>query len=156
MKVDILNTDKKYSIIYADPPWRYNDKNCNGACEQHYGTMNILDIQKLPISKISDKDCVLFLWATYPMLREALSVIEAWGFKYKTIGFQWIKQNKSGKGYFFGLGRWTRGNTECCLIATKGKPKRVSNSVSQLIIEPLTRHSEKPSIVRKKNQRTHG
>lgn len=92
MKIDIFNTDKKYSIIYADPPWSYKDKNCNGACEQHYSTMNILDIQNLPISKISNDDCVLFLWATYPMLQEALSVIEAWGFKYKTIGFQWIKK----------------------------------------------------------------
>lgn len=150
MMIDIFKTDKKYSIIYADPPWRYNDKKCNGACETHYTTMNISDIQKLPVNSISNKDSVLFMWTTYPMLREALSVIEAWGFVYKTIGFQWLKLNKSGKGFFFGLGRWTRGNTECCLIATKGKPKRVNNGISQLIIEPITRHSEKPSIVRKK------
>lgn len=150
MKVDIFNTDKKYSIIYADPPWSYKDKNCHGACEQHYSTMNTLDIQNLPISKISEKDSVLFLWATYPMLKDALAVIEAWGYTYKTIAFQWIKQNKSGNGFFFGLGRWTRGNSECCLLATKGKPSRVSNKVSQLIVEPLSRHSEKPAIVRDK------
>ena len=102
------------------PPWRYQDRKCNGACEFHYPTMNIKDICDIPINKIADKDCVLFLWATYPMLKEALDLIDAWGFKYKTIGFQWVKQNKSGKVFFFGLGRWTRGNTECCLIATKG------------------------------------
>ncbi len=150
MKVDIFNTNKKYNIIYADPPWKYRDKGCNGNCEQHYKTMKIQDICQLPIQQISDKDCVLFMWCTYPMLKEGLQLIEAWGFKYKTIGFQWLKQNKTGKGYFFGLGRWTRGNTECCLIATKGKPKRVNNSISQLIISPIKEHSKKPEEARQK------
>lgn len=150
MYVDIFNTDKKYKIIYADPPWRYNDKGINGACENHYSTMNLDDICKLPINDIADNDCVLFLWATYPMLPDALKLIEAWGFKYKTIGFQWIKLNRSGKGFFFGLGRWTRGNTEPCLIAIKGKPKRISGSVSQIIQYPIAEHSKKPGIVRKK------
>ena len=147
---DIFNTNKKYNIIYADPPWSYKDKKCNGNCESHYKTMNIEDICNLPIKNIADKDCVLFLWITYPMLNEGLKLIEEWGFKYKTIGFQWIKQNKSGKGFFFGLGRWTRGNSECCLIAVKGKPKRISNSVSQLVFSPLQEHSKKPDIVREK------
>lgn len=150
MKIDIYNTDKKYNIIYADPPWSYKDKKCNGNCEAHYSTMSIEDICNLPIDKLAEKDSVLFLWVTYPMLQEGLKVIKAWGFKYKTIGFQWIKQNKSGKGFFFGLGRWTRGNTECCLIAVKGKPKRKSNCVSQLILSPLQIHSKKPDIVREK------
>ena len=150
MKVDIYNTNKKYNIIYADPPWRYKDKKCNGNCESHYETMNLKDICNLPVKDIADKDCVLFLWVTYPMLNEGLKLIEEWGFRYKTIGFQWIKQNKSGKGFFFGLGRWTRGNTECCLIAVKGKPKRINNSVSQLVFSPLQEHSKKPDIVREK------
>lgn len=150
MKIDIYNTNKKYNIIYADPPWSYKDKKCNGNCESHYKTMNIKDICNLPIKNIANKDCVLFLWVTYPMLSEGLKLIEEWGFKYKTIGFQWIKQNKSGKGFFFGLGRWTRGNSECCLIAVKGKPKRISNSVSQLVFSPLQEHSKKPDIVREK------
>ena len=150
MKVDIFNTDKKYNIIYADPPWRYQDRKCNGACEFHYNTMKIDNICELPVKDITDKDCVLFLWTTYPMLQEAMQLIKAWGFKYKTIGFQWVKQNKSGNGFFFGLGRWTRGNTECCLIATKGKPKRVNNSVGQLIVSPIQAHSEKPNEARTK------
>lgn len=132
------------------PPWSYKDKKCNGNCESHYNTMNIKDICNLPIQNICDKDCVLFLWVTYPMLKEGLELIESWGFKYKTIGFQWVKQNKSGKGFFFGLGRWTRGNTECCLIAVRGKPKRINNSISQLIISPLEQHSKKPDVVREK------
>ena len=143
--------DKKFNIIYADPPWKYNDKNCNGSAEQHYSTMSIKDICNLPIQNITEKDCVLFLWATYPMLREGLDLIEVWGFTYKTIAFQWVKTNKKQTDkFFFGLGRWTRGNTECCLLATKGKPKRINNSVSQLIIEPVQRHSKKPDIVREK------
>ena len=142
--------DKKYDVIYADPPWQYQDKHCIGNAEAHYPTMGIDDICKLPVNEIASDNCVLFIWATYPMLREALAVIDAWGFKYKTIGFQWIKQNRSGNGYFFGLGRWTRGNTEPCLIAVKGKPHRVSSSVSQLIFSPLRAHSQKPDIARDK------
>ena len=93
--------NKKYNIIYADPPWKYKDKTCDGCAEAHYKTMSIQDICHLRVQDICEKDCILFLWATYPMLSEALKTIEAWGFTYKTIGFQWIKQNKSGNGYFF-------------------------------------------------------
>lgn len=150
MKIDIFNTDKKYDIIYADPPWRYNNRRCNGACENHYETMKIKDICDLPVKNLCSDNCVMFLWTTYPMLQEAFKLIESWGFKYKTIGFQWIKQNKSGNGYFFGLGRWTRGNSERCLIATKGKPKRINNSVSQLIVSPIQSHSKKPDETREK------
>lgn len=140
----------KYQIIYADPPWSYNDKNCNGATGNHYKTMSLEDIKKLPVGGVSDRDSVLFLWATYPMLKEALQVIEAWGFQYKSIAFQWIKLNKKNGKPFYGLGRWTRGNTECCLLAVKGKPKRQSNSVFQLIQSPIARHSEKPHEAREK------
>lgn len=142
--------NKKYSVIYADPPWKYQDERCEGTAADHYPTMCIEDICNLPVQELAADNCVLFLWATYPKLKEALQVIEAWGFKYRSIGFQWIKQNRSGNGYFFGLGRWTRGNTEPCLIATKGKPHRTSNSVSQLIFAPLRAHSQKPDITRDK------
>lgn len=140
--------DKKYSIIYADPPWSYQDKGCNGNCEAHYSTMNIKDICAMPVKDITEDDAVLFMWATYPMLKEALQVIEAWGFTYKSIGFQWVKLNKKNGKPFYGLGRWTRGNTEPCLIATKGKPTRASKSVFQLIQTPIEGHSKKPAIVR--------
>ena len=141
---------KKYNIIYADPPWSYSDKGCNGNADEHYQTMTITDICKMPVSDIADKNCIVFMWATYPMLKEAIKVIEAWGFTYKSIAFQWVKQNRSGNGYFFGLGRWTRGNTEPCLLAVKGKPKRISASVGQLIFSPLRQHSQKPDETRDK------
>ncbi len=142
--------DKKYNIIYADCPWSYNDKNCNGAALKHYRTMKLNDICDLKVENISDKDCVLFFWATYPLLAEALEVIKAWGFKYKTIAFQWLKVNKKNREPFYGLGRWTRGNTEPCLLATKGKPSRISKKVFQLIEKPIGKHSAKPAIVREK------
>jgi len=150
--VDIHKTSQKYSIIYADPPWRYSDKGSAGAAENHYSTMSIKDICALPVADITADDCVLFLWTTYPMLQEAMTLIAAWGFKYKSIGFQWLKLNRGGKGYFFGLGRWTRGNTEPCLIAIKGKPCRYvqSQSISQIIEHPVMRHSAKPPLAREK------
>ena len=146
--------DKKYSIIYDDPPWSYSDSGCSGAAAAQYATMSINELKQLPVNPagggIAADDCVLFMWATYPKMQEALDLIEAWGFKYKSIAFQWIKQNRSGNGYFFGLGRWTRGNTEPCLIAIKGKPKRISAGVGQLVFSPLRRHSQKPAEVREK------
>ena len=141
---------KRYNIIYADPPWKYERYGCQGAAEQQYPTMSIDEICDLPVGNICEKDAVLFLWTTFPKLREALKVIDAWGFEYKTIAFLWLKQNRSGKGWFYGLGFWTRGNAEICLLATKGHPKRKSNKVHQFIISPLRGHSKKPDETRDK------
>lgn len=96
MFVDIYNTDKKYNIIYADPPWSYRDKRnkhprlCGGALS-HYQTMDIQEIKKMPIHKICEDNCILFLWVTFPNLKEGLDTIKSWGFEYKTLGFSWIK-----------------------------------------------------------------
>lgn len=143
-------TMKKYQIVLADPPWSYTDQGCQGTMANHYQGMKIEDICNLPVKDITKDNAILFLWATYPMLPEALEVIKAWGFIYKSIGFQWIKLNKKNGKPFYGLGRWTRGNTECCLLATKGKPKRVSASVFQIIQTPIGKHSEKPQEARDK------
>jgi site-specific DNA-methyltransferase (adenine-specific) len=112
--------------------------------------MSVDEICKLGVAELAADDCVLFLWATFPQLQEALRVIKAWGFQYKTVAFVWLKQNKSGRGWFFGLGFWTRGNAEICLLATKGKPHRSSNRVHQFLISPLRGHSEKPDEAREK------
>ena len=143
-------TSKKYNIIYADPPWQYARSKVQGAAEKHYRTMSVDDICQLPIAEICCKDCILFMWATFPQLREALQVIKAWGFDYKSVAFVWLKQNKSGIGWFYGLGFWTRGNAEICLLATKGQPKRKSAKVHQFIISPLRGHSQKPDEARDK------
>lgn len=82
------------------------------------------------------------------MLKEALDVIEAWGFTYKTVAFNWVKQNKNGAGLFMGLGNWTRSNSEICLLAVKGKPKRVSAAVHSVLLTPIQHHSKKPDEAR--------
>ena len=100
--------------------------------------------------KISNDNCILFLWVTFPCLIEGIQTIKEWGFKYKTCGFTWVKRNKVSDTWFFGLGAWTRANSEICLIATKGKVSRVSRSVSQIIDTHIEEHSKKPAIVRNK------
>lgn len=141
---------KPYQIIYADPPWRYDQKGLQGAAEKHYSTMSLEDICKLPVGSISAKDSILFLWATFPQLPAALRVISAWGFRYKTVAFLWLKKNRKADSWFFGLGFWTRGNAEVCLLATRGHPKRQSSKIHQFIISPIEAHSKKPDIVRDK------
>lgn len=151
MTVDIFNTEKKYNIIYADPPWKYgggkNKNTFQGLASVYYPTMKTEEICKLPIP--AAEDSILFLWVTPPQLESGLKVMKAWGFTFKTVGFTWIKTYKSGKPYF-GLGFWTRSNAELCLIGTKGKIHRASNKVSQVVITEMERHSKKPDIVRDK------
>ena len=153
MFVDIFNTDKKYNIIYADPPWQYTAYHGKGkdkhSAENHYPCMDKKSIQELPIQDICEDDCTLFLWVTFPCLEEGLELIKAWGFKYKTCAFTWVKQNKKSNSLFWGLGFWTRSNAEICLIATKGKPKRRSASVHSVIVSHIEEHSKKPARVRK-------
>ena len=153
MIVDIYNTDKKYNVIYADPPWKYNTwRDGMGTAEKHYPTMKVESIVGMQsiIKNISEKDCILFLWVTFPCLLEGLKVMKEWGFKYKTCGFNWIKRNKVSDTWFFGMGHWTRANSELCLIGTKGTIKRKSNKVSQIIDTHIEEHSKKPNIVRER------
>lgn len=141
---------KKYKIIYADPPWRYRQRGVHGACEKHYKTMSLDELKDLPVPGIADKDCALFLWATFPTLPDALALMDAWGFSYKTAAFVWLKKNRKADSWFYGLGFWTRGNAEICLLGVKGKPKRQSARVHQFIIAPVEQHSKKPDETRKK------
>ena len=113
-----------YEIIYADPPWRYSAKKVQGAAENHYPTMSIDELCALPVAELAAKDSALFMWATFPQLPEALRLIRAWGFTYKSVAFVWLKKNKKADSWFYGLGFWTRANSEICLLATKGRPKR--------------------------------
>lgn len=144
---------KKYNIIYADPPWTYPKtgglKNSRGMAKQFYETMSIENIKNLPIKNISEDNSILFLWVTWPQLQNGLDVINSWGFTYFGLGFEWIKRTKTGKD-FFGMGYWTRANSEVCLLATKGKLKPNSHAIRQLIYSIPTKHSEKPSEVRDK------
>ena len=137
-------------MIYADPPWRYSAKRVQGAAEHHYPTMSINELCALPVADLAAPDSALFLWATFPQLPEALRLIHAWGFVYKTVAFVWLKQNRKAGGWFYGLGFWTRGNAEVCLLATRGRPKRQAANVHQFIISPIREHSRKPDEAREK------
>ena len=146
--------NKKYQIIYADPPWFYNKRNnentrfCRGV-HGHYPVMKTEQICALPVGDISDRDCALILWVTFPHLKDGLLVVENWGFKYVTVAFNWFKTNKDGTP-FFGIGYYTKSNSEIALLGIKGRMKPASNYVSQVIVSPREEHSKKPDCVRSK------
>ena len=143
--------NKKYKIIYADPAWSYNDKSKHrGGAERYYKTMSLEEIKNLDVKNLSDEDCVLFIWVTFPFLEAVFDVIKEWGFTYKTIGFNWVKTNKKTPSLFWGMGHWTRSNSELCLMAVKGKPKRISAKVHSVVMEPIDKHSKKPEIIKDK------
>jgi len=161
--------NKKYKIIYADPPWEYSsDPNSKrgiwGLAYQQYNTMDMEDLKKLPVSKIADDNCILFMWGTWPNVFEMKPLMKAWGFEYKTCAFVWRKLSKNTitvKKY--GLGWYTRSNSEFVLIGRRGKFNRVSAAVQQFVdtIEEnngecevidasIKKHSEKPHEIRKR------
>ena len=141
--------NKKYQIIYADPPWSYDDKmkNHSFSLDHEYETQDLSWIKNLKIEELADNNCCLFLCAVSPLLPEAIEVIKAWGFKFKTVAFVWNKITKNGID-ISNLGKWTMGNIELCLLATKGKPKRISKNVRQLVTAIRREHSRKPDEVR--------
>lgn len=147
-------TCTKYKIIYADPPWHYNARNnpntkFSRGVHSHYPTMSVDEICSLPVSELADENCALILWVTFPKLKEGLRVMEAWGFRYVTVAFNWFKANKSGTP-FFGVGYYTKSNSEIALLGIKGRMAPISNYVSQVIISNREEHSKKPDIIRDK------
>lgn len=143
-----------YRVIYADPPWRFatwSDRGKGRSAEAHYDCMSLGEIKALPVASWAAADAVLLLWATDPMLPQALEVAAAWGFAYKTVAFYWVKLNKGCTGrtlaerdFFTGMGFWTRANPEMCLLATRGRPQRCQADVAKLLIAPRREHSRKP------------
>jgi len=152
MKIDIFNTDKKYSIVYADPPWR-NPKSGTKARnnEKHYPSMSTSEICDLPVYRVSENNAILFLWACFPCLPDALEVIKGWGFEYYGLGFDWCKTKKNGEPKI-GCGYYTRQNNEICLIGVKkgllNRIKPLVRNIGCSVLEPPREHSRKPEIVR--------
>lgn len=169
--------DKKYQVIYADPPWQYRDTANSGqrGAVHKYPVMDLSDLMQLPVKSLADDNCVLFMWHVPVMPVEALKVLEAWGFKLITMkGFTWVKLyqrfNQTLKKLFgadikgltddqitsamlkvtkMGMGNHTRGNTEDCLIAVRGnRYERIDASIKQVVYAPFTKHSRKPDEVR--------
>ena len=144
---------KKYNIIYADPPWSIQTTSqvpSGRPGSRPYVAMRQIDIFDLPVSEISDEDCVLFLWATAPLLPEAIFMMKCWGFEYKTVGFTWVKKNKKSDSWFWGMGWWTRSNPEYCLIGMKGSPKREAKNIHSVLDDRIMKHSKKPESVKDK------
>lgn len=159
-----------YQLLYADPPWRYDNVISNGAAGNHYCTMSLTDLMRLPVWSIAAENAVLAMWYTGPNNAEAVKLAETWGFKVKTMkGFTWVKLNQLAeqhinKALAFGEvhdfydfmdllntqtrmngGNYTRANSEDLLIAVRGTGlERVSASVKQVIHSPLGEHSAKP------------
>ena len=136
--------NKKYQIIYADPPWHYDFCKDNAdKIENHYSTMSLDNIKKLYWKLPIDSNAILFLWATAPKLKEALEVMEAWNFTYKTHAI-WDKT-------WIGMGYWFRGQHELLLIGVRGKmsPPSQTSRKSSIFVEKRRKHSQKPDCVRK-------
>lgn len=132
--------------ILADPPWYFRNFSAKGEEKNpvaHYDCMSTDDIAALPVSQLAAPDCALLMWATAPMLPDAISLMSAWGFTFKSAG-AWAKQSKTGEKWAFGTGYCFRSAAEFFLLGTIGKPKIQSRSVRNLIVAPVREHSRKP------------
>ena len=138
---------KKYDVILADPPWTFSVWNASKSsrhASHKYNLMSVDEICALPVANLAAENCALFLWATYPNLLDAFKVITAWGFTYRTLGWDWVKAKKKGGGFHFGMGYYTRSNSEPCLLAVRGRMPVAAHDVSAVLYSPVREHSRKP------------
>ena len=145
----IQRKTKKYNVIYADPPWKYQDEMKGHTFAIEYETQSLEWIKGLPIKMLAAKDCVLFMWATSPLLIQAFELMKKWGFEYKTAAFCWNKISNKG-AVVYNIGKWTMGSVEICLLGVKGNPKRIRKDVKQYVKAVRTKHSRKPVVVRER------
>ncbi|WP_225182131.1 MT-A70 family methyltransferase [Pectobacterium aroidearum] len=174
-----------YQLIYCDPPWQYSNKASRGAAVNHYPTMSLTELTRLPVQDIAAEDAILVMWYTGNFALEAIRLSEAWGFDVRTMkGFTWVKLNQLAEKHttkalrglqelgpldysdFLHLlndqtrmngGNYTRANTEDALIAVRGKGlERLDASVKQVVYAPLGKHSAKPDEVRERLNRLYG
>ena len=174
MLADLSGVPKQhYGAILVDPPWHFQSwagGRLNGdpahrrvftpSRAPDYSTMREPELAALSLGELAAPDCVLFLWICWPILEQALRLVPAWGFAYKTCAFAWVKANtqqidllRDDADPFAGLGYWTRANSEVCLLATRGKPKRLNADVRQGIIAPRREHSRKPDGIHERIER---
>tara|TARA_Y100000592_G_scaffold84980_1_gene136506 strand:- start:41 stop:619 length:579 start_codon:yes stop_codon:yes gene_type:complete len=155
--IDLPN--KKYNIIYADPPWHYGSKsavnNTTGRAikplSDHYSTMSLQELKNMPIKNMTKDDAACFMWVTDSHIDEALEVLRSWGFAYKTIAFNWVKTTSKGN-YCKNVAPWTMKSSEICLLGIKGRMTKYkqANNIESLVIAQRTQHSQKPNEVRKR------
>ena len=150
-EVDLFVPDK-FNVIYADPPWSFNNKKTGGSMKSgssdHYDVMSLEGLKNLDVNSLANEDSWLFMWWVASQPNEALALVEAWGFTLKTMtAFTWVKTTKHNKLHF-GMGFTTRQGAESCLVAVKGKPKRQDAGVRQVFMSENRKHSQKPDEVR--------
>jgi N6-adenosine-specific RNA methylase IME4 len=159
LTLDQVQAAGGYEVILVDCPWDYNDQSCNGGIGFEYPGMSLEQLAALPVPRLAAKNCSLFTWGTWPFVFECLALGRLWGFDYVSKAFDWVKVTKAGKPHEGGLGRWTRGNTEFCLMFKRGRPQRVAKDVQALILQEFDedvllsqrgRHSAKPPEVRER------
>lgn len=137
-----------YRVIYADPPWQYDNSGFDQSAEEHYPTMTIEELCSLPVGRLADEPCALYMWATVPLMPDAFRVMEAWGFEYKSHRI-WVKNRAPGMGW------WLRTNHEVLLIGTTNGNAHPNERVESVVEHPVGRHSEKPSVFREDIERCH-
>jgi len=136
----------RYGVILADPPWKFetwSEKNQKKSASNHYNVMDIDAMKALPVNQLATDNCVLVMWAIFSMLPQAIELMEAWGFEYKTGG-AWAKQSSTGKRWAFGNGYLFRSACEPFIVGTIGKPEIGNHSTRNLIVAPVSEHSRKP------------
>jgi N6-adenosine-specific RNA methylase IME4 len=136
-----------FGAILADPPWKYvtySERGQERSASRHYKVMPFEEIAALPVRDLAALNAWLFLWVPGPHLPFGFQLIERWGFRYSGLGFVWAKQNPSGVGWHMGNGHTTRKNAELCLLGRRGKARRNSKGVRELIVSPRRKHSQKP------------
>jgi N6-adenosine-specific RNA methylase IME4 len=150
----------KYGVILADPPWHYNNRKTggersnktrfDGGAMKHYPLMSDFEILAMDdsVRAISDDNCALFLWATMPRLDFAIKVLKAWGFRYATNGFTWVKTTKDESRPVYGPGYYTASNAELCLLGVKGSMPPAVKMLPSIVITPRgEKHSRKPDVI---------
>ena len=155
--------DNSYRVILADPPWWYSNRSANhitrfgGGARAHYEVMRDSEILAMAdfVKNLAAADCALFLWSTCPRLDFAIEVVNAWGFRYATVAFHWLKTNRRGEP-IYGPGHYTGSNLEVVLLGIKGKMTPNVRLVPSAIIHPRLRHSEKPQLVHRRIERMYG
>ena len=157
--------NKKYNIIYADPPWHYGSKsavnNTTGSAikplSDHYSTMSLQELKNMPIKNMTKDHAACFMWVTDSHIDEALEVLRSWGFAYKTIAFNWVKTTSKGN-YCKNVAPWTMKSSEICLLGIKGRMTKYkqANNIESLVIAQRTQHSQKPNEVRKRIENLFG
>lgn len=161
---------RRYGAVLADPPWRFISYTAFDAdrprgrrdVERHYPTLDLAAICELPVWRWASRDAHLFLWATGPCLEHAFAVIRAWGFRYSALGFNWVKLVRGREAapatiadgdLHLGAGHTTRHNSELCLLARRGNPRRRARDVREVILAPVAEHSTKPEDCRERIER---